>query len=66
MDGHLGALGMQTIIFGVEGQWDPTIQHKEMYVTGSLCCTTELDETLYINYTLIIMKFLEFLLWRSG
>ena len=31
----------------------PTVQHKEMCVIGSHCCTTELDETLYINYTSI-------------
>ena len=24
----------------------PTVQHREMCVIGSLCCTTELDETL--------------------
>ena len=40
MDGHLqGGLGMQTILFGMDG-------HREMCVTGSLCCTTELGETL--------------------
>ena len=46
MDGHFGHEGMQTIIFGMHGQWDPTVQHREMYVTGSLYCTTELDKTL--------------------
>ena len=46
MDGHFGVLGMQTFIFGIDGQWDPTVQHREMYVIGSLCGTTELDETL--------------------
>ena len=45
MDGHLGGLGMQTVIFG-GGQWGPTVQHREMCVTGSLCCTNELEETL--------------------
>ena len=44
--GILGVLGMQTIISGVDGQWDPTVQHREMCVIGSLCCTTELDEIL--------------------
>ena len=38
--------GMQTVISGVDGQWDPTVQHREMCMVGSLCCTTELDETL--------------------
>ena len=43
--------GMQTVISGVDGQWDPTVQHREKTcVIGSRCCTTELDETLYINY----------------
>ena len=44
--GILGVLGVQTIIFGMDGQWDPTAQHKEMCEIGSLCCTTKLDETL--------------------
>ena len=46
MDGHLGVLRMQTVIFGLDRQWDPIMQHREMCVIGSLCCTTELDETL--------------------
>ena len=37
---------MQTVMFGMDGQWDPTVEHREMCVTGLLCCTTELDETL--------------------
>ena len=45
-DGNFGCLGMQTVIFVMDGQWDPTVQHREMCVTGSLCCTTELDETV--------------------
>ena len=44
--GILGVLGMQTIIFGLDGQRDPTVEHREMCVIGPLCCTTELDETL--------------------
>ena len=55
--GISGVSGMQTVIFGMDGQWDPTVQHREMCVIGSLSCTTELEETLYINYTLIIIKF---------
>ena len=39
----------------MDGQWDPTVQHREMCVIGSLCWTTELEETLSINYTLIII-----------
>ena len=46
MDRHLGVFWMQTVIFGMDGQWDLTVQHREMYVIGSLCCTTELVETL--------------------
>ena len=44
--GILGFWGMPTLISGMERQWDPTVQHREMCVIGSLCCTTELDETL--------------------
>ena len=44
--GGMGILGMQTVISGMDGQWDPTVQHREMCVIGSLCCTTELDEML--------------------
>ena len=36
----------------MDGQWDLTVQHREMSVIGSLCCTTELDETFLINYIL--------------
>ena len=42
----LGIWGMQTVTFGMDGQWDPTVQHREMYVIASLCCPTELEETL--------------------
>ena len=38
------------------GQWDPTAQDRELCVNGSLCCTTEIEETLKINYTLIKKK----------
>ena len=44
--GILEVFGMQTVAFGMDGQWDPTLQHREMCVIGSLCCKTELDETL--------------------
>ena len=37
---------MQTVTFGMDWQWAPTVQHKEWYVAGSLCCTTEIKETL--------------------
>ena len=53
MDRHLGVFWMQTVIFGMDGHWGPTVQHREMCAIGSLCCTTEHEETLYINYTLI-------------
>ena len=29
---------------------------KTMYMSGSLCCTAEIDTTLYINYNLIKKK----------
>ena len=47
---------MQTVIFGKDGQWGSTVQQRELCMTGSLCCTTEIEETLYINYTLIKKK----------
>ena len=34
--------GMQTVIFGMDEQWDPTVQHREICVIVSLCCITEL------------------------
>ena len=44
--GILEVLEMQTVTFGMDGQWDLTVQHREMCVIGSLCCATELDEAL--------------------
>ena len=41
-----GLFWVQTVIFGMDGQWDPTVQPREICAIGSLCCTTELDETL--------------------
>ena len=38
--------GMQTVIFGMDEQRGPTVQHREACVIGSLCCTTETEETL--------------------
>ena len=47
MDVNLGVGGgMQMVIFGMDGQWDPTVWYKEMCVIGLLCCVTEPDETL--------------------
>ena len=53
--GILGVFWMQTVIFGMDGQWDPTVQYREMCVIGSLCCKTELEEALKINYALVII-----------
>lgn len=39
--GIWGVLGMQTVIFGMDGQRDPTIKHREMSVIALLCCTSE-------------------------
>ena len=44
--GILGVLGMQTVTFEMEEQWDLIAQYREMCVIGSLRYTTELDETL--------------------
>ena len=40
------AFYMQTLIFGMDGQWGPTVQHRKMCVLGSLCCTIEIEKTL--------------------
>ena len=37
---------MQTVTFGMNGLWGPTVQHRELCVIGSLCYTTEIEETL--------------------
>ena len=37
---------MQPATFGMDEQWGPTVQHREMCVIGSLCCTMEIAETL--------------------
>ena len=37
---------MQTVIFEMDGQKDPTVQHRETCAIGSLGCTVELDKTL--------------------
>ena len=47
LNGHFRGFG-DAVIFGMDEQWVPTVQHthREMCVTGSFCCTTELEETL--------------------
>ena len=40
------AFCMRTVTFGMDGRWGPTVQHRELGVTGSLCCTTDAEETL--------------------
>ena len=35
-----------TVIFGTDRKWVPMVQHRELYVIGSFCCTTETEETL--------------------
>ena len=37
---------MQTVTFGMDGQWASNVQHRELCVIGSPCCTTEIEETL--------------------
>ena len=36
---------MQTVILGMDGQWGSIVQHREMCLIGSLCCTTEIEKT---------------------
>lgn len=44
--GAVGGFWKQTVLFGTDGQWGPTVQHRELCVTGSLCHTTETEKTL--------------------
>ena len=53
MDGQFRIFGFK--LFGMDGQWGPTVLAQ--CVTGSLCCTTETEETLLISCTLILKKF---------
>ena len=44
-DGQGGwSFGRQTVTFGINGQWGPTVQHREMCVIGSLCYTTGIEK----------------------
>ena len=45
MDRQFGVWGCK-LLFGMDGQWGPIVQHRELCVMGSLCCTTETEETL--------------------
>ena len=44
--GAVWGFGMQSVIFGMDGQRSPTVRHRELCVIGLLCCTTEIEETL--------------------
>ena len=46
VDGHLGVFWLQTVMSGMDGQWDPPVQLREMCVIGSLCDAKELEKTL--------------------
>ena len=46
MDGHLGGFLDANCCIWNGWQWDPTVQHRELCVIGSLHCTTELDKAL--------------------
>ena len=46
---------LQTVIFRMDGPWDPPVQHRQICVTESLCCTAEPDKTWSINYILIVI-----------
>ena len=43
MDEYLGSLGCK--LLHLEWMGNGPLQHKEMCVIGSQCCTTELEET---------------------
>ena len=42
----VSGFGMQTVTFGMDGQWGPTVQNRELCAIGSLCYTIEIEETL--------------------
>ena len=44
--GGVGWTGSVGFLDAMDGQWGPTIQHRELCVIASLCCTTEIKETL--------------------
>ena len=46
MDEEIGGWHRQTVKLGMDGQWGPTAQHKELCVIVSLCHITETEETL--------------------
>ena len=35
---------MQIVTFGMDKQHGPPVQHRELCVIGSLCCTTQIEE----------------------
>ena len=37
---------MQSVIFGMDRQYDPTVQNRELCGTESFSCTTEIEETV--------------------
>ena len=37
---------IQTVTFGIDGQQGPTLHCRRPCVIESLCCTTEIEETL--------------------
>ena len=36
----------QTVIFGMDGQWGPTVQSRKLCVIGAHCYVMEIEETL--------------------
>ena len=46
VDGHSRGFWLQTVTFGMDGQGDPTVWHRETCMIRSLCCTRDLEETL--------------------
>ena len=42
----VGGFRLQTVTSGMDGKWGPNVQHMELCVIGSLCCTTELEATI--------------------
>ena len=56
IDRYFRSFWQETVIFRMDGQWGLTVQHRELRVIGSLCCTIETEEILLKVYLLRYTK----------
>ena len=45
-DQEFAVWGYKLFIYGMDGQWGPTEQHREPCMIRSLCCMTQTEDTL--------------------